>query len=123
MTLPANKLDDGLGALDSAEIAASLGCSRRHAVELMPEMGAVDISREGSRRALWRVPKENFYEWLERKAAPATASGSAGASTGRASGARGSRRGAKTVRLRASRAPDSSERPPILLPRSHGKLP
>jgi hypothetical protein len=112
--------------LDSAAVAVRLGCTRRHAAALMAEMGAVDISRYGSRRPTWRISEEGFAQWQTERsegAAQRMVSGSAARSGGRASRARDSARAVKTGKRRRLREQDSSEKQPIRLARSHGALP
>lgn len=110
--------------MNSADVARELGVSTRHAVALMPSMGAIDVSLPGSRRPLWRVAEEDFREWRKERGAEAKmGSGDAVRSGGAGSGASALRLGARIVKRRVSRERGSKERPQIQLPRSHGKLP
>ena len=101
--------------LTSADIATELGCSLRHACDLMAEMSPVDISRQGSARPLWRVSREDFESWKERRKSDGergTDSGSGARSGGAGSVANESRRIARTAVRHVSRALVSSELPP-----------
>lgn len=101
--------------LSPGDVALSLHCSARHAGELMRrEMGAIDISLGKVPR--WRVSRENFDAWKERKDATARmVFGSAGQRGGRTSPGRGFLRAVKTAKQRASSGPGSSEKPRIRL--------
>ena len=99
--------------LSPGDVALSLHCSVRHAGELMRrEMGAIDIGLGKVPR--WRVSRENFEAWQERKGATARmAFGSAGQRGGRTSPGSGFLRAVKTARLRATSGPNSSEKPRV----------
>lgn len=110
---PAARLDH----LSSADIAAALGCSKRHAIDLMGDMVTIDISKPGSARPTLRVAREDFEAWLEnrRVGGAKTGSGRGAAFGGLGLGAREYLRGVKTAKRRESRGQGSSERPPIRL--------
>jgi len=107
--------------LKPKDIARELGCSVRHAHDLMATMPQMDIGVGVN--MIRRVSREDFEAWKdERKdaAQAKTASGSGAERGGRPSLAKGSRRAARIAKRLASRAPDSSENQPIRLtqPRS-----
>jgi len=111
--------------LTPGDVKLALHCSLHHALKLMKtEMGGIDISTGKVPR--WRVSRENFNEWLERRNDTARmAYGSEAAYGTRPLRASGKLRGAATGKRRASSAQGLSEKPPILRtqPRSVRLLP